>query len=112
MEKSRLNAEKKVAYNRQDWEEYRRLEEQLNALDVQSSPTKSKPRDEATNGTAGSTGESERDRLARVNERNRKANLESVRKAELAEAERKRLKRKLGAGTPVPGTPGVLTPLR
>ena len=37
--------------------------------------------------------------LARVNERNRKANLEAVRRAELQEAERKRRERRLGTPT-------------
>src|ERR1700759_3729444 len=82
----------------------------------------------------------EEDKLAKVNERNRKANLEAVRRAELAEAERKRKERKLAAmhggelrpstphdpsarlktvpkvfaaatpGGSRPGTPGMLTP--
>ncbi|KAF4613299.1 hypothetical protein D9613_011058 [Agrocybe pediades] len=51
------------------------------------------------------------DLLAKVNERNRKANLESVRKAELAEAERKRRERKLamknGGTAPVPADPSA-----
>jgi len=37
------------------------------------------------------------DKLALVNERNRKANMEAVRQAELAEAERKREERKRAA---------------
>lgn len=40
------------------------------------------------------------DVLARVNERNRKANLEAVRKAELLEAERKRRERKFASEHP------------
>ncbi|KAG6827815.1 hypothetical protein H0H92_010393 [Tricholoma furcatifolium] len=48
------------------------------------------------------------DLLAKVNERNRKANMESIRKAELAEAERKRRERKLAAsGTATPVDPSA-----
>lgn len=50
--------------------------------------------------------ESLADKLAKVNERNRKANLEIVRKAELHEAERRRRERKLAKA----GNSGVATP--
>ena len=54
--------------------------------------------------------DSHADMLAKVNERNRKANLEAVRKAELMEAERKRRERRAamaGTGTPVPSDPSA-----
>ncbi|EIN14535.1 plus-3-domain-containing protein [Punctularia strigosozonata HHB-11173 SS5] len=116
LEKSRLNAARTVAYNRQDWDECASIEAELSALNAQSnpSPTKAKSGDPAVDGGANgnpeAAKESERDKLARVNERNRRANMEAVRKAEIAEAEKKRLKRKLGLGTPGAGTPGAGTP--
>ncbi|KAK7057380.1 Plus3 domain-containing protein [Favolaschia claudopus] len=80
-ERARLNAQRTLAQRRHDFDEVRDIDAQLAALSV--------PQVDRT------TGEEElADRLARVNERNRKANLEAVRKAELLEAERKRRERK------------------
>jgi len=45
------------------------------------------------------------DILAKVNERNRRANMEAVRKAEIAEADRKRRERKLAAAAGSTSTP-------
>lgn len=87
MERSRLNAARTLALRRNDFDEVAEIDAQLAAL---VTPIKSRQSEEAA------------DLLAKVNERNRKANMEAVRKAELAEAERKRRERKLAAtGTPV-----------
>ncbi|KAJ3564397.1 hypothetical protein NP233_g8321 [Leucocoprinus birnbaumii] len=88
VERSRLNAARTLALRRNDIDEVAQIDAQLAALGV---PAKPRHSEEAA------------DLLAKVNERNRKANMEAVRKAEIAEAERKRRERKLAAaGTPVP----------
>ncbi|VDB87123.1 unnamed protein product [Peniophora sp. CBMAI 1063] len=84
-----------------DHAEVQRVDEQLAALGVNAQPTTPAPADDPAA------------RWAKVNERNRKANLEAVRKIEHAEAERKRKEReqrRLAAAsrtaTPLPpGTP-------
>lgn len=87
VERSRLNAARTLAHRRNDFEEVAQIDAQLAAL---GSPTKPRHEESA-------------DLMAKVNERNRKANMEAVRKAELAESERKRRERKLmAAGAPVP----------
>lgn len=87
LERSRLNAQRALALRRNDLQEVEQIDSQLATL----APTRSRQSEEAA------------DLLAKVNERNRKANMEAVRKAELAESERKRRERKLAAaGTPVP----------
>ncbi len=87
VERSGLNAARTLALRRNDLEEVAQIDARLAAL---GDPVKSRS-EEAV------------DPLAKVNERNRKANMEAVRKAELAEAERKRRERKLAAaGTLVP----------
>ncbi|KAJ7359437.1 hypothetical protein DFH08DRAFT_1038166 [Mycena albidolilacea] len=69
---------------RQDYHEVHEIDAQLAAAAVAASLSSAK-----------ATGEEElQDRLARVNERNRKANAESIRKAEMLEAERKKRERK------------------
>ncbi|KIK97305.1 hypothetical protein PAXRUDRAFT_825064 [Paxillus rubicundulus Ve08.2h10] len=85
MERSRLMQAKTLAMRRQDYAELNEIEEKLKEL-----PIVQVNREEE---------ESLADKLAKVNERNRKANLEAVRKAELMEAERKRRTRKLAAAT-------------
>ncbi|KAF8836997.1 plus-3-domain-containing protein [Paxillus ammoniavirescens] len=85
MERSRLMQAKTLAMRRQDYAELNEIEEKLKEL-----PIVQINREEE---------ESLADKLAKVNERNRKANLEAVRKAELIEAERKRRDRKLAAAT-------------
>ncbi|KXN89714.1 hypothetical protein AN958_05254 [Leucoagaricus sp. SymC.cos] len=86
VERSRLNAARTLALRRNDLEEVAQIDAQLAAL---GAPLKRQ--EEST------------DLLAKVNERNRKANVEAMRKAEIAEVERKRRERKLAAaGTPVP----------
>ena len=60
---------------------------QLAELAVESSPATPEPTEDASA------------LLAKVNERNRKANQEAIRRAELQEAERKRRERRLGTPT-------------
>lgn len=83
LERSRLNQARTLAIRRQDYTELAAIDAQLAALTPVSSANGAGRDEDAT------------DILARVNERNRKANLEQVRKAEIAEAERKRRERKL-----------------
>ncbi|KAG6860801.1 hypothetical protein C0995_007511 [Termitomyces sp. Mi166 len=91
MEKSRLMQARTLAQRRNDYNEVAEIDAKLAEL-VPSQPQK----DESV------------DLLARVNERNRKANMEAVRKAELAEVERKRRERKLAAsGTATPVDPSA-----
>jgi RNA polymerase-associated protein RTF1 len=88
LERARLEQARKLALRRNDKEEVRMLDNQLAELAVESPPSKSEPANDV---------------LAKVNERNRKANQEAIRRAELQEAERKRRERRLG-------TPTVLDP--
>ncbi|TFK52972.1 plus-3-domain-containing protein [Heliocybe sulcata] len=96
MERSRLTQARTLALRRQDYNEVTEIDAQLKALAVTPD---ARQRDEGT----------QNDILAKVNERNRKANMDAVRKAEIAEAERKRRERKLalqsksGTSTPVLG---------
>ena len=80
LERSRLNQARTLAIRRQDYTELAAVDAQLAVL-----------------GPANTAGHDDtaQDILSRVNERNRKANMEQVRKAELAEAERKRRERKI-----------------
>lgn len=94
MQRSRLNQARTLALRRQDFAEVAAIDLQLVEL-----PAAPAAREEDVG-----------DMLAKVNERNRKANLEAIRKAEIQETERKRRERKLAAasrasGTPTPGTP-------
>lgn len=94
MERSRLVSQRTLATRRQDWAEVKLIDEKLAEL--------------AATAPVRVSNETRQDILAKVNERNRKANLEAVRKAEMAEAERKRRERKLlaaGGGTPRSSTP-------
>lgn len=97
MERSRLIQAKTLAMRRQDYPEVADIEAKLKEL-----PVVQTTREEE---------ESLADKLAKVNERNRKANLEAVRKAELLEAERKRRERKLanagGSGVATPSDPSA-----
>ncbi|PPR03365.1 hypothetical protein CVT24_012490 [Panaeolus cyanescens] len=83
IEKSRLTQLRDLALKRRDMDEVREIDAKL-AEDAAKAPEPARPADTL-------------DLLAKVNERNRKANLESVRRAEIAEAERKRRERKLAA---------------
>lgn len=97
IERSRLIQAKTLAVRRQDYAEVAVIEAKLKELPVVQ--------------TLREEEESLADKLAKVNERNRKANLEAVRKAELLEAERKRRDRKLanagGSGVATPSDPSA-----
>ncbi|KAJ2922393.1 hypothetical protein H1R20_g14709, partial [Candolleomyces eurysporus] len=85
MKKARLNQARSLAMKRQDPKEVADLDKQLAALQAQLDAF----------GPENAPGDSREDILRKVNERNRKANVESVRRAELAESERKRKEREL-----------------
>lgn len=95
MERSRLNQARTIAQRRNDWNEVAEIDAKLAEEAARTSEQDQPPR--ANN---------VQDLLAKVNERNRKANMEAVRKAEMAEIERKKKGRKLlaqneGRSTPV-----------
>lgn len=87
LERAKLTQERNLALRRNDKEEVAKLDIQLAELAVESPPVQSEPP------------ESSSALLAKVNERNRKANHEAIRRAELQEAERKRRERRLGTPT-------------
>jgi RNA polymerase-associated protein RTF1 len=93
MEKSRLTQARTLALRRQDYAEVDDIDAKLADLAATTSPSKDRHRKDDI-----------ADMLAKVNERNRKANHEVVRKAEIMEVERKRRERKLattgGSSTP------------
>lgn len=95
MEKSRLNQARTLAIRRNDLKELAEIDEKLVVL-IADLAERNRGKDD---------GRSD-DVLAKVNERNRKANSEAIRNAELREAERKRRDRKLmaagGSGTATP----------
>jgi len=95
MERSRLNQAKTIAQRRNDWNEVAEIDAKLADEAARSSEQQQSARPDTV-----------QDMLAKVNERNRKANMEAVRKAEIAEAERKKRERKSlaqngGRSTPV-----------
>jgi len=93
--RSMLHQERTLALRRQDYSEVSKIDAKLAEDAAKHEPSKSEP---------------VVDKLALVNERNRKANMEAVRKAEMAEAERKRRERKQGGqskGTPTPVDPSA-----
>ncbi|KAA1472016.1 plus-3-domain-containing protein [Dentipellis sp. KUC8613] len=99
MERSRLNQMRTLAIRRNDTDQVESLDQKIAELTALM-PVEVKNDDV----------QDVNDMLAKVNERNRKANLEAVRKAELAEVERKRRERKLaasGTGTPIPSDPSA-----
>ncbi|KAJ7231988.1 hypothetical protein C8J57DRAFT_1384392 [Mycena rebaudengoi] len=77
VEKSRLTAQRTLAIRRQDYDEVAQIDVKIAKLAESAAPV-----------------DQREDVLARVNERNRKANMEAVRRAEVLEAERKRRERK------------------
>ncbi|KAF8960863.1 hypothetical protein BDZ97DRAFT_1273077 [Flammula alnicola] len=91
VDRSMLNQQRTLALRRQDYDEVAEIDAKLAADAAKMhEPAKAEPMD----------------LLAKVNERNRKANMEAVRKAELEGAERKRRERKLamesgGTSTPI-----------
>ncbi|KAG2359874.1 hypothetical protein BDR07DRAFT_1462286 [Suillus spraguei] len=96
LQRASLVQAKTLAIRRQDYAEVAEIEAKLAELPAAPTP--------ARNGGE----ESLNDKLAKVNERNRKANLEGIRKAEMLEAERKRRERKMNAsGTATPADPSA-----
>jgi RNA polymerase-associated protein RTF1 len=93
LERARLVQARTLALRRKDNAEAAMLDAQLAELEVESSPAKPEPAEDTSA------------LLAKVNERNRKANQEAIRRAELQEAERKRRERR---GTPVLDASGRL----
>ena len=92
LERSRLIQTRTLAQRRHDFAEVEVIDAQLAELAATSTDRLSHARDAE-------------DMLAKVNERNRRANMDAVRKAEIAEADRKRRERKLAANG------GTLTPI-
>lgn len=84
-QRASLHQARSLAVSRRDLAELASIDAQLAQLE-QASPSKKRERDEDGG-----------DLLAKVNERNRRANDEQVRRAEAAELERKRAKRRAGA---------------
>ncbi|OSD00428.1 plus-3-domain-containing protein [Trametes coccinea BRFM310] len=90
LERSRLHQARTLAVRRQDYAEVADIDARLAQLTALAPPRETQ-REEGSS-----------DILAKLNERNRKANQEAVRKAERAELERKRRERSLRAGTATP----------
>ena len=90
MERSRLHQARTLALRRQDYAEVTEIDQRLAQL-AALAPQRDAQREPSSS-----------DMLAKLNERNRKANQEAVRKAERAELERKRRERTLRAGTATP----------
>ncbi|KAH9931477.1 uncharacterized protein B0H18DRAFT_1116282 [Fomitopsis serialis] len=99
-EHSRLKQIRMLATRRQDWKEVEQLDKQI--ADVEAKMPKKEEDKEKKEPTR-------EELLAEVNRRNRLANMEAIRQAELRETERKRRERKLlvasAAGTPRSATP-------
>jgi RNA polymerase-associated protein RTF1 len=95
LERSRLMQARTLAQRRHDFKDVELIENQLTELAATLPPDHARDDDD--------------DMLTRVNERNRRANMEAVRKAEIAEADRKRRERKLAAtgSTPTPVDPSA-----
>ncbi|KAI0265372.1 hypothetical protein BC834DRAFT_843621 [Gloeopeniophorella convolvens] len=89
LERARLMQERTLALRRNDRSEVAVLDAKLAELAAESPLPPDEPVEDVSV------------LLAKVNERNRKANLEAIRKAELREAERKRKERRLGTPTSV-----------
>ncbi|KZP21278.1 plus-3-domain-containing protein [Athelia psychrophila] len=89
MQRSRLTQARTLALRRQDYVELATIDAQLAEL-----PAAPVAREEDSS-----------DVLTKVNERNRKANMDAIRKAEIQEAERKRRERKLQAASRASSTP-------
>jgi len=93
LEKARLTQARTLAVRRQDWEEVKKIDGEIEALVGPSKPATPEPTS---------------DLLTKVNQRNRRANMEAVRKAEMMEVERKRRERQLAlSGVTVPHDPSA-----
>ena len=95
MERSRLNQARTLALRRHDYEEVDIINQQLKELPA---------------AVVAAREEDISDMLAKVNERNRKANLDAVRKSEIQEVERKRRERQLQAAARASGTSTPVDP--
>ena len=95
VDRSMLMQQRTLAIRRQDYAELAEIDAKL-ATDVPKAPESAK--------------QNTLDLLAKVNERNRKANLEAMRKAELESVERKRRERKLALEKGASGSPGPIDP--
>lgn len=87
MARSKLNQQRSLALKRQDQKEVAELDDELAKVQAQIDFI----------GADHVVGTQMDEKLRKVNERNRKANVEAVRRAEIAEAERKRKERELAA---------------
>jgi len=99
LERSRLTQARTLAQRRHDFTEVAEIDTQLAELAATTSSA-----DRPSNSP------NDHDMLTKVNERNRRANMEAVRKAEIAEADRKRRERKLAVaagGTLAPIDPSA-----
>lgn len=95
LERSRLTQAKTLAQRQQDHRAVEQIDEELTRLNETAGSTTRVAREETT-----------MDMLAKVNERNRKANVDAVRQSELLMVERKKRARMLAAsGPPAPGSP-------
>lgn len=90
MEKSRLTQARTLALRRKDFPEVRSIDSQLAELNAANPEVER---------------EDTADIMAKVNERNRKANLEATRKAEQMEADRRKRERKLAAAARASNSP-------
>lgn len=97
--RAQLTQERNLALRRQDYKEAAQIEQELEALvSLQQAANGKRQRGEDTHA----------DVMARVNERNRKANLEAVRRAEAEQAARKRQERRAAAAGIAPENPVFL----
>lgn len=97
LEKSRLTTMRNLAAKRNDREEVATLDRQLADLQAEIALDPSSARREADS----------TDIMAKVNERNRKANLEAMKLAAQAEAERKRKERQAAKAGAAPADPSA-----
>jgi RNA polymerase-associated protein RTF1 len=99
MERSRLTQVRTLALRRHDYGEVEKIDAELALFTTTIESANTRPKRE----------ESVTDMLARVNDRNRRANIEAVRQSELIAVERKRKARLLAAttGSPVPQDPST-----
>lgn len=94
LEKARLKQARALAERRQDYNEVAQIDAKLSEFGADGGELDDSRKDD--------------DVLAKLSERNRKANSEAVRRAELLEAERRRRERKLGkSGTATPPDPSA-----
>ncbi|KAK1220627.1 RNA polymerase-associated protein rtf1 [Marasmius sp. AFHP31] len=108
-ERARLVQERTLAQRRQDYKEVAEIDAKLAEFDAQHGIRSNGTSREGTPGVKAQN-ESKSDVLAMLSEKNRKANAEAVRRAEIMEAEKRRRERKLamsGSGTATPTDPSA-----